>query len=157
MLKTLDPAELSIPDLHSVLLSTIVPRPIALASTVNPEGEVNLSPFSFFNVFSANPPVVIFSPARRVRDNSTKDTLDNVLETKEGGCHWVAGLFRRSSITFGERVDCSGMRAFDLGEEFADVFRVQANIYNLGFFAGFAGSSEFGFPGCIFKGLTSFK
>ena len=83
MLKTLDPAELSIPDLHSVLLSTIVPRPIALASTVNAEGEVNLSPFSFFNVFSANPPVVIFSPARRVRDNSTKDTLDNVLETKE--------------------------------------------------------------------------
>ena len=83
MLKTLDPAELAIRDLHSILLSTIVPRPIALASTVDSEGKVNLSPFSFFNVFSANPPILIFSPARRVRDNSTKDTLDNVLETKE--------------------------------------------------------------------------
>lgn len=83
MLKTLDPAELAISDLHSVLLSTITPRPIALASTVDGNGKVNLSPFSFFNVFSANPPILIFSPARRVRDNSTKDTLDNVLETKE--------------------------------------------------------------------------
>lgn len=83
MLKTLDPAELAIRDLHSVLLSTITPRPIALASTVDAEGKVNLSPFSFFNVFSANPPILIFSPARRVRDNSTKDTLDNVLETNE--------------------------------------------------------------------------
>ena len=83
MLKTLDPAELAIRDLHSVLLSTIAPRPIALASTVDGEGKVNLSPFSFFNVFSANPPILIFSPARRVRDNSTKDTLDNILETKE--------------------------------------------------------------------------
>jgi flavin reductase (DIM6/NTAB) family NADH-FMN oxidoreductase RutF len=83
MLKTLDPAELAIRDLHSVLLSTIVPRPIALASTVDAEGTVNLSPFSFFNVFSANPPILIFSPARRVRDNSTKDTLDNVLEIGE--------------------------------------------------------------------------
>ena len=83
MLKTLDPAELAIRDLHSVLLSTITPRPIALASTIDEEGKVNLSPFSFFNVFSANPPILIFSPARRVRDNSTKDTLDNVLETNE--------------------------------------------------------------------------
>lgn len=83
MLKTLDPAKLAIRDLHSVLLSTIAPRPIALASTVDAEGKVNLSPFSFFNVFSANPPILIFSPARRVRDNSTKDTLDNVLETME--------------------------------------------------------------------------
>lgn len=83
MLKTLDPAELPISELHNVLLSTITPRPIALASTVDAEGKVNLSPFSFFNVFSANPPILIFSPARRVRDNSTKDTLDNVLETKE--------------------------------------------------------------------------
>ena len=83
MLKTLDPAELAIADLHGILLSTIAPRPIALASTVDKDGKVNLSPFSFFNVFSANPPILIFSPARRVRDNSTKDTLDNILETME--------------------------------------------------------------------------
>ena len=83
MLRTFDPAKLPIPELHGLLLGAIAPRPIALASTMNEDGGVNLSPFSFFNVFSANPPILIFSPARRVRDNTTKDTLDNVTETKE--------------------------------------------------------------------------
>jgi flavin reductase (DIM6/NTAB) family NADH-FMN oxidoreductase RutF len=69
--------------LHQYLLGSIGPRPIAFASTMDRNGNPNLSPFSFFNVFSANPPVVIFSPARRVRDNTTKDTLANVIETKE--------------------------------------------------------------------------
>ncbi|MBA2498970.1 MAG: flavin reductase family protein [Chitinophagaceae bacterium] len=61
----------------------IAPRPICFASTIDVEGNVNLSPFSFFNIFSSNPPVVIFSPARRVRDNTTKHTLQNVLEVPE--------------------------------------------------------------------------
>lgn len=61
----------------------IAPRPVCFASTVDKEGNVNLSPFSFFNLFSSNPPVVIFSPARRVRDNTTKHTLQNVLEVPE--------------------------------------------------------------------------
>jgi flavin reductase (DIM6/NTAB) family NADH-FMN oxidoreductase RutF len=69
--------------LHGYLLGAVGPRPIAFASTVDAEGNPNLAPFSFFNVFSANPPVLIFSPARRVRDNTTKHTLENVLETRE--------------------------------------------------------------------------
>lgn len=77
------PAEVSTTELHSYLLGSVGPRPIALASTVDEKGRPNLSPFSFFNVFSTNPPILIFSPARRVRDNTTKHTLENVLSTKE--------------------------------------------------------------------------
>jgi len=69
--------------LHGYLLSAVAPRPIALASTIDDEGVPNLSPFSFFNVFSANPPILIFSPARRVRDNTTKHTLENAKATGE--------------------------------------------------------------------------
>lgn len=65
------------------LQHAIGPRPICFASTINAKGKVNLSPFSFFNMFSANPPIVVFSPSRRVRDNSTKHTLQNVLEVPE--------------------------------------------------------------------------
>jgi len=77
------PQEISTSKLHSYLLSAVSPRPIAFASTVDGLGNVNLSPFSFFNVFSANPPILVFSPARRVRDNTTKHTLENILITKE--------------------------------------------------------------------------
>ncbi len=77
------PGEIATPQLHQYLLGTIAPRPIAFASTVDKEGNVNLSPFSFFNVFSANPPILVFSPARRGRDNTTKHTLDNVYEVPE--------------------------------------------------------------------------
>ena len=83
MIKTFDPQKMAIPELHGLLLAAVAPRPIAFASTINKKGEVNLSPFSFFNVFSANPPVMIFSPARRGRDNTTKHTYDNVKETQE--------------------------------------------------------------------------
>src|SRR5690606_1631850 len=69
--------------LHGILLGAVGPRPIAFASTLDREGRPNLSPFSFFNVFGANPPILIFSPARRVRNNTTKHTLDNVLSTME--------------------------------------------------------------------------
>ena len=65
------------------LQHAIAPRPIAFASTIDKEGRVNLSPFSFFNLFSSNPPIVVFSPARRVRDNTPKHTLENVLEVPE--------------------------------------------------------------------------
>ncbi|OEK09294.1 flavin reductase [Flavivirga aquatica] len=80
---TFDPKTLSVSKLHAYLLSAVAPRPIAFASTVDVDGNPNLSPFSFFNVFSANPPILIFSPARRVRDNTTKHTLQNVEVTKE--------------------------------------------------------------------------
>lgn len=80
---SISPSEISVAKLHAYLLSAIAPRPIALASTVDSKGNPNLSPFSFFNVFSANPPILIFSPARRVRDNTVKHTLENAIETKE--------------------------------------------------------------------------
>jgi len=72
------PDELSVPKMHQYLLSSIGPRPIAFASTIDLEGRPNLAPFSFFNVFSANPPILIFSPARSGRANTTKDTYNNV-------------------------------------------------------------------------------
>ncbi len=77
-LKDIKPA-----DVQNYLQHAIAPRPICFASTIDKDGQVNLSPFSFFNLFSSNPPVVIFSPARRVRDNTTKHTLQNVLEVPE--------------------------------------------------------------------------
>lgn len=70
-------------DVQNYLQHAIAPRPICFASTIDTNGNVNLSPFSFFNLFSSNPPIVIFSPARRVRDNTTKHTLQNVLEIPE--------------------------------------------------------------------------
>ncbi len=70
-------------DAQNYLQHAIAPRPICFASTIDKAGHVNLSPFSFFNLFSSNPPIVVFSPARRVRDNSTKHTLQNVLEVPE--------------------------------------------------------------------------
>lgn len=79
----IDPKSISVPALQGYLQGTVVPRPIALVSSVDLKGAVNLSPFSFFNMFSMNPPILIFSPSRRVRDNSTKHTLQNVLEVKE--------------------------------------------------------------------------
>lgn len=75
--------DLKTADVQNYLQHAIAPRPVCFASTVDKAGQVNLSPFSFFNLFSSNPPVVIFSPARRVRDNTTKHSLENVLEVPE--------------------------------------------------------------------------
>jgi flavin reductase (DIM6/NTAB) family NADH-FMN oxidoreductase RutF len=75
---TIDPKELPIPKLHHYLLGAVGPRPIAFASTVDESGNDNLAPFSFFNVFSANPPIMVFSPARSGRTGATKDTYNNV-------------------------------------------------------------------------------
>lgn len=80
---SIDPKEIPTAKLHGYLLGAVAPRPIAFASTIDADGNPNLSPFSFFNVFSANPPIMIFSPARRVRGNTTKHTLENAMETKE--------------------------------------------------------------------------
>lgn len=80
---SVDPHNVDTAQFHSILLSAVAPRPIAFASTIDEDGNVNLSPFSFFNAFSANPPILVFSPARRVRDNTTKHTLENVLKVPE--------------------------------------------------------------------------
>lgn len=80
---TLDASNLSPVQLQNYLQYAIAPRPICFASTIDAAGNINLSPFSFFNLFSTNPPICVFSPARRVRDNTTKHTLENVLEVNE--------------------------------------------------------------------------
>lgn len=80
---TVNPKEIPTSQLHGYLLGSVTPRPIAFASTIDKYGNVNLSPFSFFNCFGYNPPLLIFSPARRGRDNTTKHTYENVLEVQE--------------------------------------------------------------------------
>lgn len=81
--KTIDPKDITTPEVHRYLLGAVGPRPICFASTVDENGVNNLSPFSFFNVFSANPPILIFSPARNGRTNTTKDTYNNVKKVPE--------------------------------------------------------------------------
>lgn len=78
-----DPRDLSIPKLQGLVQGAVAPRPIAFASTIDLEGRPNLSPFSFFNVFGMNPPLLIFSPSRRGRENTVKDTYLNVKEVRE--------------------------------------------------------------------------
>lgn len=80
---TINPQKVSTAELFGYLTAAVAPRPICFASTIDQAGNVNLSPFSFFNVFSADPPMMVFSPSRRVRDGSTKHTLENVLEVPE--------------------------------------------------------------------------
>jgi flavin reductase (DIM6/NTAB) family NADH-FMN oxidoreductase RutF len=79
----IDPKTISTKDLHQYLLASVAPRPIAFVSTVDKDGNKNLAPFSFFNAFSSNPPILVFSSNRRVENNTTKDTLRNVIDTKE--------------------------------------------------------------------------
>ncbi len=80
---TIIPGEASTPDWQQYLTGSVAPRPIAFVSTVDREGRTNLAPFSFFNVFSSNPPVLIFSPSLSVRENARKHTLENVAQTRE--------------------------------------------------------------------------
>lgn len=82
-MRTIGPKDKPLAEFHNLLLTAIAPRPICFASTMDKDGHPNLSPFSFFNVFGSNPTTLIFSPARRVRDNTIKHTLENVMETKE--------------------------------------------------------------------------
>lgn len=111
-MKTIYPKDLATQDFHSLLQGSVAPRPIAFASTVDKEGNVNLSPFSFFNMFSTNPPILIFSPSRRVRDNTTKHTLENVLEVPEVVIHIVNfGLVEQMSLASTEYV--KGVNEFE--------------------------------------------
>ncbi len=79
----INPKEIPVGKMHSYLLGAVAPRPIAFASTIDRDGNVNLSPFSFFNCFGANPPILVFSPSRRGRDNTTKHTYENVMDIPE--------------------------------------------------------------------------
>lgn len=80
---TITPGEIKTAQFHALLLGAVSPRPICFASTIDSDGNANLSPFSFFNVFGAKPPILVFSPARRVRDNTVKHTLENILANQE--------------------------------------------------------------------------
>src|SRR3954468_19897272 len=80
---TINPKEVKVQKFHSYMVSAIAPRPIAFVSTMDKDGNPNLAPFSFFNAFGSHPPLVVFSPARSVRDNVVKHTLENALNTKE--------------------------------------------------------------------------
>jgi flavin reductase (DIM6/NTAB) family NADH-FMN oxidoreductase RutF len=82
-MKTINVADIRTAELHGYLNAAVAPRPICFASTVDKDGNVNLSPFSYFNVFSVNPPMCVFSPSRRVTNNTTKHTLENILEVPE--------------------------------------------------------------------------
>jgi flavin reductase (DIM6/NTAB) family NADH-FMN oxidoreductase RutF len=94
------PGQVKTGELHAHLLGAVAPRPICFASTVDAGGRPNLSPFSFFNVFGSNPPTLIFSPSRRVRDNTTKHTLDNIYTTREVVINVVTyAMVQQASLT----------------------------------------------------------
>ena len=82
-IKSINPQDIPTADMHQYLLSAVAPRPIAFVSTVDEAGNANLAPYSFFNAFSSNPPILVFSSNRRVKNNTTKDTLHNVTATRE--------------------------------------------------------------------------
>ena len=96
----IDPKDTPTKDLHQYLLGSVAPRPIAFVSTKDLDGRDNIAPYSFFNAFSSNPPILVFSSNRRVRDNSTKDTLQNIIDTKEAVINVVNyDIVRQMAIT----------------------------------------------------------
>lgn len=102
-MKTFELAGMPIPKRHGLLLGAVGPRPVAFASTIDAQGRPNLSPFSFFNCFGSNPPVLIFSPARRGRDNTTKHTLHNVQAVPEVVINVVTyAMVQQANVSSGE-------------------------------------------------------
>ena len=104
----IDPTSLPTKDLHQYIIGAIAPRPIAFVSTINSEGLANVAPYSFFNAFSSNPPIVVFSSNRRVSNNTTKDTLHNVMTTGECVINVVSYAIVRqmalASVEFGAEI-----------------------------------------------------
>jgi len=106
---TIEPGKIPTKDLHQFILGAVAPRPIAFASTISKDGQPNLAPYSFFNAFSSNPPILIFSSNRRVANNTTKDTLRNVEDTGEVVINVVSHSFVRqmalSSVEYGAEIN----------------------------------------------------
>ncbi|MFN4081555.1 MAG: flavin reductase family protein [Saprospiraceae bacterium] len=128
MLK-IDPAQTPTKDFHQFMLGAVAPRPIAFVSSVSPDGVSNLAPYSFFNAFSSNPPIVVFSSNRRVENNTTKDTLRNAREVGElvinVVSHAIARQMALTSIEYGPEVDEFEMAGFSkLPSERVRPFRV---------------------------------
>lgn len=111
-MKTFYPKDLSTVEVQNLLQGAVTPRPIAFASTMDKAGNVNLSPFSFFNMFSANPPILVFSPSRKVRDNSTKHTLQNVREVPEVVIH-IVGFDRVEQMSLASTEYPKGVNEFE--------------------------------------------
>lgn len=146
-MRSFTPSEMETPQVHGILLSAIAPRPIAFVSTLDADGNPNLAPFSFFNVFSANPPIAIFSPARRVRGNTTKHTLNNVETTKEcvinvvsydilhqmnlASCEYADGIneFEKAGLTM---LESDEVKPFRVGESPAQFECKVREIIHLG-------------------------
>ncbi|MCS7037718.1 MAG: flavin reductase family protein [Saprospiraceae bacterium] len=106
-MRTIDPTQIATKDLHQFILGAVGPRPIAFASTISADGVPNLAPYSFFNAFSSNPPILIFSSNRRVENNTTKDTLQNVKETGEVVIHAVSYAMARQMALCSIEYDAS--------------------------------------------------
>ena len=126
---TIDPTQIPTKDLHQFILGAVSPRPIAFASTISTDGIPNLAPYSFFNAFSSNPPIVIFSSNRRVANNTTKDTLKNVQDTGEVVINVVSHRIVRqmavASIEYGPEVNEFEKAGFTpLASEMVRPFRV---------------------------------
>ena len=106
---TIDPGQIATKDLHQFILGAVAPRPIAFASTISTDGIPNLAPYSFFNAFSSNPPILIFSSNRRVSNNTTKDTLKNVEDTGEVVInvvpHAIVRQMALANVEYGLEVD----------------------------------------------------
>jgi len=99
-MRTIDPKSTPTRDLHQYLLGSVSPRPIAFVSTIDDDGNANLAPYSFFNCFSSNPPILVFSSNRRVSNNTTKDTLANVQSNKEVVVNVVShNIVRQMTVT----------------------------------------------------------
>jgi flavin reductase (DIM6/NTAB) family NADH-FMN oxidoreductase RutF len=125
----IDPTQIATKDLHQYMLGAVAPRPIAFASTISTEGVPNLAPYSFFNIFSSNPPIAIFSSNRRVANNTTKDTLKNVEDTGEVVINVVSHAIVRqmavASIEYGSDVNEFVKAGFTpLASEMIKPFRV---------------------------------
>ncbi len=134
--KSIDPKSLAIPQLHQYLLGGIGPRPICFASTIDADGVPNLAPFSFFNVFSANPPIVVFSPARSGRTGATKNTYDNCNEVPEVVINMVTyDMVQQMSLTSSpypkevNEFEKAGFTA--VGSDLVKPFRVKESPYQL--------------------------
>lgn len=111
-MKVIDPKSTPIKDFHQFMVGAVAPRPIAFVSTIDEEGRPNLAPFSFFNAFSSNPPILIFSPNRRVKDNTVKDTLSNVLAVGEVVINVVSYAISRQMVLASGRFE-KGVSEFE--------------------------------------------
>jgi len=126
----IDPTKIPTADLHQYLLGSVAPRPIALASTIDENGVANVAPYSFFNAFSSNPPIVVFSSNRKVKDNTTKDTLHNIQNNMEVVINVVSHDILRqmaiSSVAFGPNDSEFAKAGFTpLASEVVKPFRVK--------------------------------